>query len=131
MGLERITNHLRRRAYRFILFQVGIVLLFSGLFWLVWGFSAGFSTFAGGLTCALPNLYFARQFFSSTGALAAKQILRGMYRAEMIKLLLTALLFMVVFTYLPVEAGFLFIGFVLAQLTVWFSPLIIASETVS
>jgi F0F1-type ATP synthase assembly protein I len=57
--------------------------------------------------------------------MAAKQIIRGMYRAEMIKLLLTGVLFMVVFTYLPVKVGFLFVGFVLAQLTVWFAPLII------
>jgi len=125
MSLQDISHQQRRRAYLFVVCQAVLVLPFAVLAWLLWDLKSGGSLLTGGLVCALPNLYFARQFFSTTGAMAAKQILRGMYRAEMIKLLLTAVLFMVVFTYLPVKAGFLFVGFVLAQLTVWFAPLLI------
>jgi ATP synthase protein I len=113
-----------------MIFQVAVALAISAVIWLGWGLVAGASAFVGGLTCAIPNLYFAHRFFKATGALATKQIVRGMYRAEMIKLLLTALLFLVVFTYLPIDALPFFIGFVLAQLTAWFSPFIMKFNSI-
>ena len=125
MKLRHITDQLRRQAFYFTIFQVAVMLGVAALIGLFWGFHSGVSAFIGGLTCAIPGLYFAWRFFSATGALATKQIVRGMYRAEMIKLLLTGLLFLVVFTYLPIDVLPFFVGFVLAQFAGWFAPLII------
>jgi ATP synthase protein I len=123
--LSDITDQLRRQALYFSIFQMTVAFCVAVLIWLFWGFSSGVSAFAGGLTCVIPNGFFAWRFFGATGALAAKQIVRGMYRAEMIKLLLTGLLFLVVFTYLPVDVLPYFVGFLLAQFAGWFAPLII------
>jgi ATP synthase protein I len=112
-----------------MIFQLAVAFCLGVLIWLLWGFRAGASVWVGGLTCAIPHLYFARRFFNATGALATKQIVRGMYRAEMIKLLLTGLLFMVVFKFLPIDILAFFVGFIVVQLTAWVSPLIIKFNT--
>lgn len=125
MKLRDITERLRRQALYFTLFQMAVTLGVALVIWLFWGFYSGVSAFTGGMICVIPNLYFAWRFFSATGALAAKQIVRGMYRAEMIKLLLTGLLFLVVFTYLPIDVLPFFAGFILTQFVGWFAPLII------
>ncbi|MBX9585924.1 MAG: ATP synthase subunit I [Gammaproteobacteria bacterium] len=117
MELRHITDHYQRQAYYFMVFQVGIALVFGLIIWLVWGFRSGASVWVGGLTCAIPHLYFAHRFFTATGALAAKQIVRGMYRAEIVKLLLTVFLIVIVFKTLPVDVLAFFIGFILAQIT--------------
>lgn len=110
--------------------QLAVVLAAAAVVGLIWGGPQAASVGIGGVTCAIPQLYFARRFFAATGALATKQIVRGMYRAEMIKLLLTGLLFMVVFKYLPIDVPAFFLGFLLAQLTAWVSPLIMKFNTV-
>lgn len=117
MKIRQITDRFQRQAYSFTVFQVAVFLVAGLLIWPFWGFRSAASVWVGGLTCALPQLYFAHRFFRDTGALAAKQIVRGMYRAEIIKLLLTGLLFVVVFETLPVDVLAYFIGFVLAQFT--------------
>lgn len=117
MTLRQLTHRYQRQAYHFTIFQVAISFLVGLAIWPIWEFRAAASVWVGGLTCALPNLYFAHRFFKDTGALAAKQIVRGMYRAEIVKLLLTGLLFVVVFETLPVDVLAFFIGFVFAQFT--------------
>lgn len=129
MTLKKITQQWQRQAYKFMMIQLAVAFVVGVLFWPFWGLAACASVWVGGLTCALPQLYFARRFFSATGALAVKPIVRGMYRAEMIKLLLTGLLFLVVFKTLPIDVLAFFVGFVLTQFAAWIAPLMIQMNT--
>lgn len=117
MTIEKIGAQQRRRAYVTVLWQAVVALVIALLCWPLWGWRASYSVAVGGLVCVLPALYFATVFFSVTGALAAPRIARAMYRAEFGKLLLTGLLFVVVFRFLAVDVAPFFGGFVVAQIT--------------
>lgn len=78
----------------------------------------------GGLTCVVPSLYFANKFFKEFGALAVNTIVNSFYAAQALKLLLTGLLFWIVFKYLDVQPAPLIVGYIIAHLAFWLSPLV-------
>jgi ATP synthase protein I len=89
----------------------------------------GYSAFLGGLICTLPNAYFAYRSFVYQGAHAAEQIIKGFYKAEAVKLTLTALLFGLTFKFVrPLEPLTLFITFFLVQVVLWFTPLLLSKH---
>ena len=86
---------------------------------------AGYSGLCGGLIAWLPNLYFAHKAFRFSGARAAQAIVRSFYAGEAGKLVLTAVLFALVFAGVkPLDAADLFGVFLLTQLVNWFAPLL-------
>jgi len=58
---------------------------------------AGYSALAGGLIYVIPNAYFAHRMFWYEGARQAPVVVSNMFRAESIKLALTAVFFAAVF----------------------------------
>lgn len=77
--------------------QCLILLLASGAL-LFSGREAAYSALIGGLIAVLPNAYFARQVFRYRGARAASAITHSLYRGEVGKFAMTAVLFAGVFT---------------------------------
>jgi len=103
-----------------------VVLLVSGVAW-CFGAVHGYSALMGGFICLLPNAYFAYRTFAYQGAQAARYIVKNFYRAEAVKLGLTALLFGLTFKFVqPLEPASLFLVFFLVQTVHWFTPLIMA-----
>lgn len=91
------------------------------------GASAGWSALLGGLICWLPSCWFAYRAFRYRGARAAMQIVRSFYAGEAGKMLLTAVLFTLVFVnFETVSAPALFAGFAGVQLVNWIVPLVAA-----
>jgi len=70
---------------------------------------------AGMAIAFVPTFVFAKVFFKKTGAKAAKQIVWLFYLAEILKIILTAFLFFVVFYYGKPEVPWLFLGFMVSQ----------------
>ncbi len=109
---------------RLLLFQLSIAVLFP-LVMLPFGTNAALSAAAGGLASLIPNLYFAYRTFRYSGARSAQMILRSFYSGEAIKLVMTALIFAVVFKYLKtLNVAALFGGFIMVQMAVWLTPLL-------
>ena len=109
---------------RLLLFQLSIAVLFP-LVMLPFGTNAALSAAAGGLASLIPNLYFAYRTFRYSGARSAQMILRSFYSGEAIKLIMTALIFAVVFKYLKtLNVAALFGGFIMVQMAVWLTPLL-------
>ncbi len=63
--------------------------------WLLAGRGAALAAIFGGLVVVLPGMYFAARFKLRAGEGGAKDALGAFYRAEVGKLLLTALMFVV------------------------------------
>lgn len=63
--------------------------------WIAGGRDAAMAAAFGGLVVLLPGLYFAARFKLQPGEAGAKQALGALYRAEVGKLLLTVVLFVV------------------------------------
>ena len=60
-----------------------------------WGKSAAAAALFGGIVVVVPALYFAFRVHPRRGATKAQEVLGAFYRAEVGKLLLTALLFFI------------------------------------
>lgn len=77
---------------------------------------AAYSVLLGGLICTLPNGYFARKAFQYRGARYAPQIVKSFYVGEAGKLVMTAVMFALVFAGVrPLNEGAVIAGFVLAM----------------
>ena len=114
----------RLRVIRLLLVWQLIGALLVGLAGSWWGKSASIGALAGGLIVWLPNCYFAFRAFRFRGARAARQIVRSFYAGFTGKIILTCLLFTVVFVNLePLNAPAVFIGFICVQMLNWVVPL--------
>jgi ATP synthase protein I len=63
--------------------------------WMVWGHQAAFAALFGGVVAIVPTLYFAAKIYLRAGGATAAEVLGAFYRAEVGKLILTALLFVI------------------------------------
>lgn len=121
---KRLPFH-RLPVFPVLLAQLIALLVFAAVFWQWRGDVAGYSGLCGGLIAWLPNLYFAHKAFRFSGARAAQAIVRSFYAGEAGKLVLTAVLFALVFAGVkPLDAAALFGVFLLTQLVNWFAPLL-------
>jgi ATP synthase protein I len=112
-----------------LLTQLLVLLLAAATLFGWHGAVEGYSGFYGGLIAWLPNLYFAHKAFRFSGARAAKAIMRSFYAGEAGKLILTAVLFALLFAGVkPLSALAVFGVFVLTQSVGWFSPLLIRAK---
>lgn len=81
---------------RWLVIEMAAVVTLS-LLWLFESRLAGYSAFIGGLIFVIPNAYFAHQMYRYQGARQAPMMVGNMFRAEGIKLALTAVGFAAVF----------------------------------
>lgn len=110
---------------RLIGWQLAISILCGLGLLLISGPTAAYSALLGGAVSILPNVYFAKKLFRYQGAHAAKQIVRNFYKGEAGKLLLSAVLFAIVFTSFNIVPLVFFIVYMVTQMMFWFAPLII------
>jgi len=88
------------------------------------------SALLGGLICALPNVYFARQLFTRRRNAEPYSLLRSIYVAEFIKMALAIALFAIVFiNYREVQPLALFITYFIVQSCMWVVPLFVIKKT--
>lgn len=97
-------------AYRIIVAQLAAAVLAAGALLALSGGNAALAVLAGGAIAVLSNFYFAQHVFAG-GVAPARTVLRRFYLAELIKILLTAGLFLaalVVFEapFLPLLLGY-------------------------
>lgn len=86
------------------------------------GWLAAYSASLAGICCILSTAAFAAISFRKSGAKAAAEIARSFYRAEAVKWLITIMLMMVIFIFVPIVAGAFFATFVVVQMAYWVAP---------
>lgn len=87
------------------------------------------SALIGGLICLIPNVYLARKLMTSASKRTADSsiLINTLYAAEFGKILITIVLFAVVFvTQEWIHPVALLAGFGIAQLTHWLTPLVMS-----
>lgn len=75
-----------------------LILGSISLIWLLHSVLAGYSAFIGGLIFIVPNAWFVHRVYRYQGARSAHLMVASMFRAESIKIALTAVFFAAVFT---------------------------------
>jgi ATP synthase protein I len=111
-------------AKRLLTCQVLLTAVVSILIVAMYGLSAGKSAALGGLVSIIPNAYFAWVVFRFQGAKSARKIVNSLYKGEAVKLLLTFVLFGLVFAYVPIKPLAFFLTYIVVQMVYWFAPLI-------
>jgi ATP synthase protein I len=102
---------------RVLLAQAGLAGVLAAFFWGTGGPVSAYSALLGGLIAVLPNAFLALRLSLPRRDPGAAALLRAAYVGELGKVMLTVLLFGLVFTTVrPLAAGALFAGFVAAQL---------------
>ncbi len=116
-GLQ-LARRLRRAQTIVMLMGAVCVGLYAGKL-------AMMSWFLGCLVFLVPAVIFSSMVFSKHGAQAAKKIAKDFYRGEAVKIVLTCLLFGLVFKIANINPVCFFGGYIAVQMTVWFLPWIV------
>ena len=82
---------------KWLIIEMAVLLILS-LLWLLESRLAGYSALIGGLIFVIPNAYFAHRAYRYQGARRMHLAVSNIFRAESIKLALTAVFFAAVFT---------------------------------
>ena len=112
-------TRLRRDAFRLAGWQAGLTALIALISWLLGGPGSALSAAAGGGIGTLAGLYQSLKMFSVDASEDPNRFLRAVYVGQVIKLLLTAALFILVIKTLDVEFLPLIIGYAATFTVYW------------
>ncbi len=103
--------------------QILLITITTIGFVIVDGWIAARSAFLGGFAAFIPNVYFAIRVAKSAGQ-EAKKVVKSFYTGESGKLILTVILFGLIFQLPNIEIKALFTGYIVALTVFWFALLI-------
>lgn len=103
-----------------LLVQACVSLVLAAVLWAWMGEVAGMSALLGGVAVVIPNAFLAARLLQPSRDQSAKAMMRSAWFGEIGKVLLTALVFGVIFGFVrPIEPLAVFAGFIAAQLVVF------------
>jgi ATP synthase protein I len=103
-----------------LLAQVFVSIAVAGATWAWFGDVAGVSAALGGAVAVVPNGFLAARLLKSSSDLSHQAMFRAAWIGEIGKLLLTVLLFAVIFRAVrPLAPAAVFAGFIAAQLVIF------------
>src|SRR5437016_1408902 len=119
MPTKTLKSIVQNEAYHLVFLQLSGVVLLALIALIIRGKSIGFSVLMGGLAYGLPNLFFVWRVFRYVGAQQMDKFIAAFFLGEMLKLVLSAILFLVIVKYLPVSLLSELIGFIGAIVSFW------------
>ncbi len=118
--LTTVQKKLQHEALMLVFWQLIITILLSLAIVLIKGLSNGYSTFLGAAAYVLPNFIFAWRVFSNSGSRISDRFMINFLLGEFTKLVLSAIFFILIVKYLPVNMIFVMLGYALAIFSFWF-----------
>lgn len=116
-------------VHRVALTQLLLLLILATLA-MIKSVPVGYSVLIGGIIQVVPHAYFTWMAYRYSGARQAPNMLRAMYRGETGKLLLTVVMFALVFAYIrPISLPALFLGYSGMIVVQWFSAAKILNQS--
>ncbi len=106
-----------------IIGQFIALMLMIPLGWCIGGGQIAGSLGLGASICFFPNLFLYKSVFKYAGASQAKKMLRALYLGEVVKIVLTMLLFIFVLSFIFwISVPYVFMGYIALQLVFWMAP---------
>ena len=103
-----------------LLAQACVSFALAAVAWIWLGEIAGMSVLLGGMVAVVPNAFLAARLLKPSRDQSARAMMGAAWLGEIGKLLLTAVLFGVIFGFVrPIEPLGVFAGFIAAQLVVF------------
>lgn len=114
--LKKIIQH---EAYWIVFLQLVCVCCLALIALSFAGIKNSLSVLAGGLAYGLPNLIFVWRVFRYAGVRQMNQFVIAFFMGEMLKLLISAILFLLIVKYLPLSLLSVLVGFIGAIVSFW------------
>lgn len=114
-----LKKRIQQEAYLLVFWQLAGVIALALLALIIVGKTSAFSVLAGGMAYGLANLIFVWRVFRFAGAQQMNQFVVAFFLGEMLKLFLSAILFLVIVKYLPVSLLSVLVGFAGAIISFW------------
>lgn len=108
-----------RQAVQLLISGWLLTLFFGFILLILKGFYVFLAFFIGALASVLPNMYQVLSLFKEAHPSAAKRTIKRLYKAELIKFLFVALLFIGLVQWADFNVMFFVIGFLLTQVGMW------------
>ncbi len=119
MVVASLQQRIQQQAFAVVNWQILGVILLALITLPISGVTAGLSVLAGGLAYCIPNWLFVWRVFRYSGAHQMNAFMAAFFLGEMIKLFLSAILFLLVVKYLPVSLLSTLVGFAGAIVLFW------------
>lgn len=100
MMKNKLANAGRKLAWQQNALAISVVLLCSLVSYFIWGFAYVQSILAAGVVAIIPNIVFAFKAFKYAGAKSSKLVVESFFSGVKLKMVLTALLFVLAFKFL-------------------------------
>ncbi|PCI51657.1 MAG: F0F1 ATP synthase assembly protein I [Gammaproteobacteria bacterium] len=97
---NKLTIAGRKLAWQQNILAISLVLLCSLISYFIWGFDYTQSILAAGVVTIIPNMVFALKAFKYAGAKSSKLVVESFFSGVKLKMVLTALLFVLAFKFL-------------------------------
>jgi len=114
-----LTTIVQRQAYKITLWQLALVVGLSLIIAVLRGINSGLSALLGGFAYGLPNLVFVWWVFRYASPQQATQFMFAFFVGETLKLILSAILFMLMVNFLPVQVPMMLLGYIAAIVAFW------------
>lgn len=115
-----VTDEKISTVEKILILQAFIIIAISSGFAVVSGLQSAKSPFLGALAAFIPNLYFALHILRASGQ-DAKKIVNSFYAGESGKLILTAVLFFLIFQIPNINFLTLLLGYIAVLSVFWFA----------
>ncbi len=115
----------RAFAYKQIALMIVLVFVITLITYFYWGLSYAQSALAGGVVIIIPNFVFALKAFRYSGARSSQKVMASFNSGAKIKLVLTAVLFSLVFKFFAIAPVPFFTSFCLILAMPLFTPFFI------
>lgn len=119
MSIKPLQQRVQNEAYYIVLLQLLGVALIALIAIPITGAKSALSILLGGCAYVVPNIFFVWRVFRYVGAHQVAQFMTAFFIGEMLKLILSAILFLVIVNYLPVSLLSVLIGYVSAIIAFW------------
>lgn len=98
--INKLTIAGRRLAWQQNTLAISLVLLCSLISYFIWGLDYAKSILTAGVVTIIPNIVFALKAFKYAGAKSSKLVVESFFSGVKLKMVLTALLFVLAFKFL-------------------------------
>ena len=115
-------------AFKQILFSIIVVILCAVSIFVIWDKTFAISALIGGFIGIVPNVIFALKAFRYAGARSAKKVVESFFSGIKIKMVLTAILFSLVFKFLVIQPLPFFSMFCLVMVLPLLQPIILKKK---
>ena len=122
--VSNATQQVSKPVYKVVFLQLIIAIAFSGTVAALVGSHQGWSAAYGGAIGVIGSWLYAMMVVNGSGD--AERVLKAHVRAEMVKIFITAVLFVLALLLFPSAAWlWLMLGFAVTTLAYWFSLLVV------